>query len=84
MLMNFHFLVRTSLHSKLAENDPVVTEKSRFKFHMQMTLGQCQEGQEMTLTYNTHISSLTQLEMTLTDNTHISSLTQLVSGRRLQ
>ena len=41
----------------LAENSPVVTEKSMFHFHMVMTLGKGQEGQEMTLTFNTHISS---------------------------
>ena len=49
----------------LVENGPVVSEKSKFNFYMQMTLGQSQE-------------------MTLTLNTHISSLTQLVSGHRLQ
>ena len=39
--------------------------KANFNFQMQMTLGQ---GQELTLTFNTHISALSQL----------------VSGHRLQ
>ena len=36
MLMNFHFLEPTSLHSKLAENGLVVTDKTslNFKFHV--------------------------------------------------
>ena len=34
MLMNFQFILPTSLHSNLAENGPVVTEKSKFNFHM--------------------------------------------------
>ena len=57
-VMNFHFLVSSSLHLNLAGNGLVVTEKIKFIFHMLMTLGQ---GQEMTSTFNTHIYSLTQL-----------------------
>ena len=34
IFMNFHFLVPSTLHSKLAESGPVVTEKSKFNFHM--------------------------------------------------
>ena len=42
----------------LVENGPVVSEKRKLKIHLYTTLGQ---GQEMTLTFNTHISSLKQL-----------------------
>ena len=38
----------------LVKNGTIVSEKSRLKFCMYMTLGQ---GQEMTLTFNTHIPS---------------------------
>ena len=58
LLMNFNFRVLQAYIQNLAENGPVVTEKRKFNFHMQMTLGQ---DQEMTLTFNTHISSLTQI-----------------------
>ena len=57
MFMNFNFHVPKSLQN-LNENGSVVNEKSEFNFHVKMTLSQ---GQEMTLTFNTHISSLTQL-----------------------
>ena len=33
MWMNFIFSVLTSLHSKLAENGPAATEKTKFNFH---------------------------------------------------
>ena len=62
--MNFHFLVQANIQN-LAEIGSVATEKSMNNFNMYITLGQ---GQEMTLTFNTHISSFSQL----------------VSGRRLQ
>ena len=39
----------------LVQINTVVSEKIQFEFCMYMTLGQ---GQEMTLTFNTHISSL--------------------------
>ena len=43
----------------LVTNGPVVSEKSQvINFDMQLTLGQ---GQEMTVTLNTHINSFTQL-----------------------
>ena len=42
----------------LVENGPLFSEKSKLNFHMLLTLG---KGQEMTLTLNTHISSLNQL-----------------------
>ena len=40
----------------LVENDPVVSEK--YKFYMKLTSGQ---GQEMTLTLNTHFLPFTEL-----------------------
>ena len=51
MLTNFHFLVPESFHTKFGSEWPVVSEKIRFEFCMYTTLGQ---GQEMTLTFNTH------------------------------
>ena len=39
----------------LVKNGPVVSEKSKFQFQMLMTSGQ---GQEITMTFNTHISSI--------------------------
>ena len=52
MSSDFHFLVLESFHTKFSS---VVSEKSGLNFCMYTTLGQ---GQEMTLTFNTHISSL--------------------------
>ena len=51
MVMNFNLLVSTTLHTKIIENGSVVSEKSKFNFH---------RDQEMNLTFNTPISSLTQ------------------------
>ena len=39
MLMNFHFLVHKSVHTKLIENGQVVTEKSKFKYSYVNDLG---------------------------------------------
>ena len=55
----------------LVQNGPVVSEKIRFEFCMYTTLGQ---GQIMTLTFNTHIPSRSQL---------VVCIYQL-SGHRLQ
>ena len=53
MLINFISLyLKASI--KMVKNGQPVSEKTRFNFHMYMTLGQ---GQVMTLTFNTHISS---------------------------
>ena len=54
MSSDFHFLVPESFHKKLVQIGKVVSEKTRFDFCMYRTLGQ---GQEMTLTFNTHIPS---------------------------
>ena len=51
MSSDFHMLVPGSFHTKFGS---VVSEKIRFEFCMCTTLGQ---GQEMTLTFNTHIPS---------------------------
>ena len=52
MLINFHFCVPKSLHTKFGKNSPADSEKkASFNFI-------CNQGQEMTLTLNTHISSL--------------------------
>ena len=53
MLLNFRFHVLKSLQN-LVKKGPVVSEKSKFQFSYVMTLG---KGQEMTLTFNTHIPS---------------------------
>ena len=59
MLINFHFLVPKSLNYKIWwKIAQWFLRKASFNFHMYMTLDQ---GQEMTLTFNTHIPSLTQL-----------------------
>ena len=34
MLIDFHYLVLQAYIQNLADNGPVVTEKSKFKFHM--------------------------------------------------
>ena len=54
MSSDFHFLVPESFLQNLVQIDTVVSEKSSLNFCMYTTLGQ---GQEMTLTFNTHISS---------------------------
>ena len=54
MLMNFDFLVPTKLQN-LVENGPVISEKGKFQFSSKITLYQ---GQEMTLTFNTHFHLL--------------------------
>ena len=54
MLSDFHFLVPESFHPNLVQFCTVVSEKIHVEFCMYTTLGQ---GQEMTLTFNTHISS---------------------------
>ena len=57
----FISLYKKAFRQNLVQNGTVVSEKIRFEFDffcMNMTLGQ---GQEMTLTFNTHISSLTLL-----------------------
>ena len=58
MLMNFHFLVPASLHSKLAENDPVVTEKIKFTYVNDLWPNARSRNY---LTFNTHIFPLTPL-----------------------
>ena len=55
MSSDFHFHVTESFHTKLVQIGTVVSEKIQLlNFHMYMTL--CQ-GQEMTLTFNTHLPS---------------------------
>ena len=58
----FFFFISLNLIAyiqNLVTNGPVVSEKSQvINFDMQMTLGQ---GQEMTVTLNTHINSFNQL-----------------------
>ena len=49
-----------ALIQNLVQNGLVVSEKNRFEFFMYTTLGQ---GQEMTLTFNTHIPSKIQLDV---------------------
>ena len=55
MLLNFHFHVPKSLHTNLVKIAQWFLRKASFNFHMLLTLGQ---GQEMTLTFSTHIPSL--------------------------
>ena len=59
MSSDFYFLVPESFHKKLVQIGKVVSEKIRFDFCMYTTLGQ---GQEMTLSFNTHIPSYIQLD----------------------
>ena len=56
---DFHALVPDSFHKKLVQIGKVVSEKIWFVFCMYTTLGQ---GQEMTLTFNTHIPPYIQLD----------------------
>ena len=58
MPSDFHFLVPESFRKNLVQIGKVVSEK--MNFCMYMTLGQ---GQEMTLTFNAHISSYVQLDV---------------------
>ena len=51
---DFHFLVPETFHTKFVQIGTVVSEKIQFEFCMYTTFRQCQE---MTLTFNTHISS---------------------------
>ena len=53
-IMSINFLVPKSSHTKFGSKRPTGLRKASFNFHMKMTLGQ---GQEMTFTLNTHISS---------------------------
>ena len=53
------FLVPESLHKNLVQIGKVVSEKIRFEFLYVHALGQ---GQEMTLTFNTHIPSYIQID----------------------
>ena len=59
MLSDFHFLVPESFHKKLGQIGKVVSEKIRFEFLYVHDLAQ---GQEMILTFNTHIPSYIQLD----------------------
>ena len=52
---DFHFLVPESFKQKLVQIGTEVSEKIQFEFLYLHTLGQ---GQEITLTFNTHISSI--------------------------
>ena len=54
MSSDFHFLVPETFHKKLVQIGKVVSKKIHFEFCMYTTLGQ---GQEMTLTFNTHVPS---------------------------
>ena len=56
MSSDFHFLVPENIHKNLAQIGKVVSEKILFEFLYVHNL-----GQEMTLTFNTHISSLNLL-----------------------
>ena len=55
MSLDFHFLVPKSFKQNLVQIGTEVTEKIQFEFLYLHTLGQ---GQEITLTFNTHISSI--------------------------
>ena len=59
MYSDFHFLVPEIFHKKLVQISTVVPEKIRLNFCKYTTFGQ---GQEMTLTFNTHIPSYIQLD----------------------
>ena len=54
MLTTFQFLVPESFHKKFSSEWPSSLRKFGLNFCMYTTLGQ---GQEMTLTFNTHIPS---------------------------
>ena len=68
MSSDFHFLVQIGT---------VVSEKSKLKFCMYTTLGQ---GLEMTLTFNTHISSYIQLDVRFF-LLHFRSLAAIISEK---
>ena len=68
---DFHFLVPESFHTKFTSEWSSSLRKSGLNFCMYTTLGQ---GQVMTLTFNTHIPSFSQL---------VVCIYQL-SGHRLQ
>ena len=53
MSSDFHFLVPESFKQNLVQIGTDVSEKKQFEFLYLHTLGQ---GQEITLTFNTHIS----------------------------
>ena len=55
MSSDFHFLVPESFKQNLVQIGTEVSEKIRFEFLYLHTLGQ---GQEITLTFNTHIFSI--------------------------
>ena len=59
MSSEFHFLVTESFHKNLVQIGKVVLRKSDLNFCIYTTLGQ---GQEMTLTFNTHTPSYIQLD----------------------
>ena len=60
MSSDFHYLVPESFHKNLVQIGKVVSErKYGLNFCMYTTLDQ---GQEMTLTFNTHIPSYIQLD----------------------
>ena len=59
MSSDFHFLVPESFHTILVQISTVL-RKSKSNFYMYTTLGQ---GQEIALTFNTHISSYIQLDV---------------------
>ena len=61
MSSDFHFLVSESFHKKIwFRSAKWFLRKSGLNFCMYTTLGQ---GQEMTLTFNTHIPSYIQLDV---------------------
>ena len=72
MSSDFHFLVPESFHENLVFIGKVVSEKIRFEFCMYTTFGQ---GQEMTLTFKTHIPSYIQVD-------DCSSLAAIVSENK--
>ena len=55
MSSDLHFLVPESFKQKLVQIGTEVSEKIQFEFLYLHTFGQ---GQEITLTFNTHISSI--------------------------
>ena len=60
MSSDFHFFVSENFHKKFGSDWLIVSGKIQFEFCMYTSLGQ---GQEMTLTFNTHISSYIQLDV---------------------
>ena len=60
MSIDFHFLVPESFHTKFGSDRHSSLRISCLNFCMYTTLGL---GQEMTLTFNTHISSYIQLDV---------------------